>query len=353
MVNKAVANPELATKCSCADPQHCKPITGPPTAPKEVFGFVTTSKWESTMNWTHVTTVAWASSVCEAHKNGARVVMAAPSVPFNATADERRQWVTGIVEAVEGGGFDGVTFDFESPLAAGSKQVEEYTAAVRAARDGLHTANPSYQVSVCVGWSPDAIDGRAYDYKGLSEASDVLFVMDYDTRSQITTQCIASANAPLPGAILGMQHYMNLGIPASKLVLGVPWYGYRYECLAGTPPDSAYCPIPLKPFRGVNCSDAAGSEVGYTSILDKATGPNVTRALSYDSSMMAPYFNVIEEGKVVQYWFDDAKSLTLKYEWAKSAGLKGVGPYTFDYAVPSKHTAETLGMWSSIDAFVA
>lgn len=29
----------------------------------------------------------------------------------------------------------------------------------------------------------------------------------------------------------GMQTYLNLGIPSSKLVLGVPWYGYSYPCL--------------------------------------------------------------------------------------------------------------------------
>jgi len=277
--------------------------------------------------------------------------MSAPSVQFNATATERQQWVTSMVAAVQQGGFDGVTFDFENPLVAGSKQVAEYTGAVKAARDGLHAANPSFQVSVCVAWSPDAIDGRAYDYKGLSEASDLFYVMDYDTRSQITTQCIASANAPLPGAVLGIEHYINLGVPASKLILGVPWYGYRYECLPGTSPTAEYCPIPLIPFRGVKCSDAAGHEVGYVGILDAATGVNVTRPLSFDSSMSAPYFNTMEGGKVVQYWFDDAKSTTLKYQYAKSVGLRGVGPYEFSNAVPSKHTEQTLAMWTAIDAF--
>ena len=46
--------------------------------------------------------------------------------------------------------------------------------------------------------------------------------MDYDTRSQISTQCIASANSPLPGTVQGVQRYLDLGIAPSKLVLGVP-----------------------------------------------------------------------------------------------------------------------------------
>ena len=31
--------------------------------------------------------------------------------------------------------------------------------------------------------------------------------------------------------ILGIKQYLHLGIKASKLVLGVPWYGYSYSCI--------------------------------------------------------------------------------------------------------------------------
>ena len=39
-----------------------------------------------------------------------------------------------------------------------------------------------------------------------------------------------------------------------------------YPCLPGTAPDARFCPIKEVPFRGVNCSDAAGGEIGYQSI---------------------------------------------------------------------------------------
>ena len=44
----------------------------------------------------------------------------------------------------------------------------------------LKKANPGYQVSVCAAWGPgvpSGIDGRAYDYKALADASDFLYVM--------------------------------------------------------------------------------------------------------------------------------------------------------------------------------
>ena len=30
----------------------------------------------------------------------------------------------------------------------------------------------------------------------------------------------------------GLERYIDIGVPADRLVLGVPWYGYNYPCLA-------------------------------------------------------------------------------------------------------------------------
>lgn len=67
--------------------------------------------------------------------------------------------------------------------------------------------------------------------------------MDYDTRSQVFDRCIASANAPLAGAINGLEQYLALGIAPQKLILGVPWYGYVYPCLDTPDPLATFCPI--------------------------------------------------------------------------------------------------------------
>ena len=38
------------------------------------------------------------------------------------------------------------------------------------------------QVSVDVPWSPYDVDGRNYDWRGLADAADLVFVMAYDTQ---------------------------------------------------------------------------------------------------------------------------------------------------------------------------
>ncbi len=300
------------TPCPCDHPSHCLPISGPPVRQREIYGFNAFGDWEdeNAFGWQYATTVAWAhnaSFVCAAHSHGVRVVMAAPSINMTAMIEpsSRATWVASANKAVTSNFFDGIVFDFESPLPQGSKEAEAYALLIGETRDALHKISSSYQISTCTAWSPDDIDGRGYDMAALAAASDLLYVMDYDTRSQVFDHCLASANAPLPGMIRGITRYFDLGISAQKLVLGVPWYGYRYECEEGTDEKAVFCPIDFVPFRGVNCSDAAGSEYDLQRILNEAV-PNATTTMRRDANMRALYFNTKDEktGKTVQWWFD-------------------------------------------------
>lgn len=339
-----------SSSCPCSDPSLCKPIGGPPLKDKEVFGFVGGNG--STLDFSRITTIAWGSNsplMCLAHAHGVRVTLGAPGPEkvFLENATVKAQWVQSAVQSVVNSYHDGLVFDWESPARMDSPQQKAYVELIGATRDALHKVNPSYQVSTCVAWSPDDIDGRDYDVVGFAKNSDVLYVMDYDTRSQVFDACIAAANAPFPGMAKGLQRYRDLGVDPSQLILGVPWYGYRYPCLPGTDPAARFCPIKSVPFRGVNCSDAAGSEIGYQDIMRRfAKGASPTGRL-WDANQGASYFNLVENKTVVQYWYDDPQSLTPKYAYAKSLGLRGVGPFTFtDIAKDDK------AMWGALDAFL-
>ena len=185
--------------------------------------------------------------------------------------------------------------------------------------------------------------------------------MLYDTRSQIMDRCIASANAGLAVVQKGIERYLQLGIPASKLVLGLPWYGYRYPCLNGTAPDAEFCPIAAVPFAGVNCSDAAGSEVEYGDIMALLDAGRNSTAVRWDESTSSPYFNAVgaDDGVVYQYWFDSPRSIALKVQYARRVGLRGVGPFAFDQVDPTGvdtknplAPAETRAMWNALREFL-
>jgi di-N-acetylchitobiase len=352
--------------CPCDDEQWCQPIDGPPVrSTGEIYGFY--GSWVNPnglppgldMNWTHVTTVAWADQdavMCLAHKHGARAVIGCPAINLDKLLDEsgRVEWIKDALHQVQSQFRDGIVFDYESPQPHGSLQGQTYAALVAETRDAFHTANPSLQVTTCVPWSPDAIDGRDYPFQDLADASDLLYVMDYDTRSQIFDACIAGANAPLPGMIQGMERWFTLDIDPAKIVLGVPWYGYRYPCLSGTKPDAVYCPIKSVPFREVNCSDAAGIEVSYADIRStlSSTDAVTTGGLRRDSNTGSLFFNAVDSNAVVfQYWFDDPISLEAKYSWARAHGVGGVGPFVFRNLDPVDAMVDAIAMWKTFDVF--
>ena len=71
-----------------------------------------------------------------------------------------------------------------------------------------------------------------------------------------------------------------------------------------------------------------------------------TTGAQWDANQGANYFNTVEGGVTVQYWYDDAESLRPKYAHAASLGLRGVGPFTF---VDAKGVD---AMWRALDAFL-
>jgi Di-N-acetylchitobiase len=315
--------------CTCSNPEWCKPIdNGTPLREKELFGFKDGSNTIA-YNWTHITSLAWGISqteLCTAHQHGVKVIMGAPSPILSPNTTEREVWIKNTVAQIVERGVDGITFDYESPIPASSEKGKYYAQLIQGTREALHKISPSYQVTVCVAWSPDSIDGRSYPIMDLADASDALYVMDYDTRSQIFDACLASANAPYPGTIRGIQRYLDIGVSPDKLILGIPWYGYHYPCLEGTSPTDRYCEIKQVPFRGVNCSDAAGAELALDEMLNLYNGKVNVTASGYDENMAAPWFNTFDGKQVEQYWYDSPTSLTLKYKYAKSMKLRGVGP---------------------------
>jgi di-N-acetylchitobiase len=297
--------------------------------------------------------------ICEAHRHGVRVIYGAPNdLPFEGNATEKTAYVRKLVDFVQDNFLDGVTFDYESPADAGTPLANGYIDIIRQATAALHEAVPGSQTSVCAAWSPNGIDGRFYDYKSLADASDLLYVMGYDTRSQIFDRCLAGANCPAPIARSGLEQYLARSIPAEKLILGVPWYGYRYPCKAIESNTSKYCELAFKPFRGVNCSDAAGTELAYKDVMVVARSADMLTDVMWDETSQTPFFNFRCSDSpvgVCQMWFDNPTSLAAKYSIAGELGIRGVGPYQFkdvDWDTSAQSRTEAQAMYTAFDAFL-
>jgi Di-N-acetylchitobiase len=273
----------------------------PPPKP-EVYGFSPSTDPSrdplTRYDWSVLTTLAWRDdpeAVAQAHASGTRVEYdgrrGAAELIFNAstTAADALRWVARVVGEVVAKDLDGVNFDLENPIKRGAAEGKAYTALVAATRAAAKAATLGRaRVTVDVPYLPHDNDGRDYDFLALAAASDALFVMAYDTQALMWGRCVAAANSPLPLVERSVQAWLDLGVPADKLILGLPWYGYSYGCVddeeeeegggggngggrSGTSGDDArdLCRIAAVPYAGAPCSDAGGNQIGYAQIMER------------------------------------------------------------------------------------
>ncbi|XP_077978224.1 di-N-acetylchitobiase-like [Glandiceps talaboti] len=349
-----------SSSCPCSDPSLCKPIQSQPE--KEIFVFRTEDTWKF-YDWSMVTTVAMffdfdPELLCTAHAHKARLVLTASFPKENLTnADDRRRWIDGKVQQALDWHMDGINFDFESPLVE-PERIRHLTMLVNETTHAFHQKIPGSQVTFDVAYTSScSIESsfRCYDYKGLAEVADFLYVMGYDEQDFMNEygQCEARANAPYDRTVKGIEDYFKLGIPPSKLVLGVPWYGYTYPCqsLSGTT-----CIIDNEPVWPL-CSEDAGDEKHYRDVMTLFAN-NATTTRLWSEKYKSPYFNYVKssDNKTRQMWYDDPESLTYKYQYAKQRGLRGVGPWNgdaLDYSDNPRAREQTKAMWDALKVFLA
>lgn len=321
---------------------------------KEVFAFVLKCDiniW-SKFDWTRLTTVALAGFyeadlVCHAHRNGVKVVKLG-DIPTSdlPNPEARSDWVKLQASDVALKFMDGINIDYEDAIENGSSEQEGLTSLVKETAEVFHQVLPGSQVSFDVAWNAGGVDGRFYDYKEIGNYSDLLFIMAYDEQSQIFDQpCSARPNSGVYKTSAGIKSYLDLGIPPEKLILGVPWYGYDYPCLELL--EDGTCLIKEVPFRGANCSDAAGKEYPYSYMI--ATRKKYQAEYHWDKNTLTPYYSFKDESSQYrQMRYDDARSLVYKYVLAVASGLRGVGMWTanfLDYSDSSTAVEQQSQMW--------
>ena len=128
--------------------------------------------------------------------------------------------------------------------------------------------------------------------------------------------------------------------------MGLPWYGYDYPCLQVK--EDSMCILKEVPFRGVNCSDAAGRQYCYPDIAYKFFPLRIT-PFQYDKSSESKYFNYKKDGVVHQVWYDDPVSLKPKYQYVIDHALKGIAIWNIDCALLSDIYGEV--MWEALPKF--
>lgn len=207
--------------------------------------------------------------------------------------------IENLADTVVEKGYQGVDIDFEFILAEDKYSFAEFVSNVRTRINQL-----GYPVSVAL--APKTSDdqpGLLYegkDYALLGEAADFVLLMTYEWGY---TYGPPMAVAPLP-SVRRVVEYALTHIPAEKINLGIPNYGYDW-------------PLPYE--RGVTAATTIGNiEAVQIAIANDAV-------IQFDETAQSPFFTYTRDGVAHEVWFEDVRSMNGKFDLVEEYALHGMG----------------------------
>ena len=159
----------------------------------------------------------------------------------DAKPDNRKAFVASCVDmyirgnfapgVVRPGLFDGFDVDWESPQA---EDAENFRALLEEFRRQMNEVRPGLRLSIAVGESPNELPGT--DFATVARIVDQVGVMNYDYAgpwSQTTGFLAPLFAGKHAGSIeSSIASYKARGVPESKLLMGLPFYGYSWTAVA-------------------------------------------------------------------------------------------------------------------------
>lgn len=211
----------------------------------------------------------------------------------------RENLISQVMETVRQKGYGGVDIDFEYIR---REDRDGFTAFAAEMADALHAEG--YQLSVALAPKTSADQpGLLYegkDYKALGAIADQVLLMTYEWGYKYGPNM---AVAPL-NMVRRVVDYAITEIPAEKINLGIPNYGYDW-------------PLPF--VRGVTEARTIGNVEAVTIAIENSA------VIQFDEIAKSPFFRYTRDGIEHEVWFEDARSINEKLGLVKEYGLKGTG----------------------------
>ncbi len=205
--------------------------------------------------------------------------------------------IDNLLQTIEKKHYGGIDIDFEYILAEDRIAFAEFVTRVRISANAA-----GYPVSVAL--APKTSDdqpGLLYggkDYQLLGEAANHVLLMTYEWGY---TYGPPMAVAPIH-KVREVVEYALTRIPAEKINLGIPNYGYDW-------------PLPYE--KGIT----AARTISNTEAVEIAIANNAV--IEFDQVSMSPHFTYEADGIMHEVWFEDVRSMKEKFSLIQEYHLRG------------------------------
>jgi len=265
-----------------------------------------------------------------AHERGVRIHMtfiifgSANVSTFLNNIAARQNAINNINNFITNYGIEGANIDFEFVT---SSVRDSFNLYIRDLSNRLHGQTREwkelYTASIAVPeWYP------GYDLGYLAQYLDGFFIMTYDfhwSGSSVAgpvSPCVPSAFWGQYCAAKSIGSYRADGVDASKIVLGLPYYGYDWPTVSGD--------------MG-SATTGTGSAVIYYYAFQNAN----THGRIWDSNSLTPWYRY-STTEWHQCWYDDSASHDIKYSMVNDSLLQGAGCWALGYDRNYDHLWNTV-----------
>ncbi|KAL1661465.1 glycoside hydrolase family 18 protein [Schizophyllum commune] len=276
--------------------------------------------------------------------------------PAVASDSSRQIFVDNIALAFDQYKLDGIDIDWEYPGRAGNdgnlftpQDTANFLSFLKLLRAKLPV---DAHISAATLTTP-FVDGNGAPSADVSEFGDVLnwiTMMNYDVWGSSSNpgpnapfyDACHNSTQPQASAVAGYEQWTSAGFPGNKIVLGIPYYGYRSKS------DNTR----------LRTRDDDNAQVEFRDLVSngqlvKNTDPNGPAFIGgngfmrqWDECSGTPYLVSPEAHSVISY--DDTESLAMKAKWVKEMGMMGVNTWDVhgdtDDLVLVKATREAMGL---------
>lgn len=248
-----------------------------------------------------------------------------PIEQFLACGKCRDKTIAEAVKEIKEKGVQGANVDFEYFGTPPQDTVIKFAQFMRDLTDIVHKEVKGSTVSMAV-YATSAREERIHNVELVGSFIDYIFIMGYDFFRPASTN--AGPVAPLYGVEkygydlqTSVEDFLQV-IPAEKIVLGVPYYGYDW------PVESQGANAKVLEFNDNN----GGISVIYYDKIPQIEKDNKL-TLSWDPKAEVPYYSYYDLDKKVwrQVYYENERSLREKYDFIRSKKIRGVGIWALGF----------------------
>ena len=294
-----------------------------------IIHFALVPQADGTLNETpNAVTAANASAlVIPAHAAGKKVIISvggwgSGNLFLGATSTTNRPvFIANLVNLMKNRAYDGIDVDWEPINPSDAPQFTAFITELRAALDAI---TPRPLLTVAAAWEPsiiaqvsskfDQVNIMTYDLSGAWQAWVTWHnspIYDGGLYFPGTSRLVPSANAMVDA-------FVSAGVPASKLGIGMDFYGDVWSAGAGMPNGGA-----TGPDQSWTTAPAVQANVPFFTIMNTYYQSQYAR---WDTTAQVPYLSIDNTGsandKFISY--DNAVSCAKKVEYARNKGIGGV-----------------------------